>query len=240
MNQRVLKLLIGSILGIFLGVGYLAFRLSDLLTEVSPPKIEYNLSYHKKGFFKEVFKGCNWFGYKRQIKEACVANNSTTRNFAVQVAGESQGEYNLGQVCDLFDYYRENWKYVNDPTGAEYISPAHESIRNNFNGDCDDFAVLMCTSVISIGGEARINMATNARSGHAFTEVNLGITSFKLISEYLVWRYNGVDEIHYRKDQQGNLWLNLDWFASNPGGKYFDFNRNTIYYPIQQFCESFD
>ncbi|NBW60091.1 MAG: transglutaminase domain-containing protein [Crocinitomicaceae bacterium] len=204
-----------------------------------PPTIDFTVSKHEKKFLKELFKDCNLSGDKRQLVEACNYSNSRLRNKAVSIAGKDAGSYNLGQICDIFDHCYNNWKYVNDPKGNEIVEYASNTISNGLNGDCDDFAVLVCSMVLSIGGEARINFAYGQNGAHAFTEVNIGKTE---VGDYISKRYERVYDssgIWTRTDKDGNKWLNLDWFAKHPGGKYFDYTHGTTFYIIQQYCNDF-
>lgn len=213
--------------------------ITDITTSIPPPPIDFKISTQEKKFLNELFKDCNISGEKKQLIKACNYLDPILRNNAVNIAGKSPGTYNLGQVCDLFDYCYLNWKYVNDPKTTEVIEMASNTISNGLNGDCDDFAVLLCSLILAIGGEARINYAYGDNGGHAFTEVNIGTTS---IEEYLFARYprsDGENSIWTRVDKQGNHWLNLDWFAKYPGGKYFAYNRGTTFYIIQQYCNNF-
>jgi len=236
--ERKHKLVIfGGIFGLILAGGLIFYQ--EFIAVPKPPKITFDLSRHKKGILQEFFKLCNWKGYKGELVRACNYSNPKVRNYAVQLAGTSSGEFNIGQVCNVFDHFYSNWKYVNDPPNQEYVAKASESIENNFNGDCDDFAVLMCASILAIGGEARLNFAHNSESGHAFVEINLGQTNINAIIDYLTRRYRIHGSIWYRVDYQGNNWLNLDWFALHPGGKYFNFDAGTSFYPIQDFCQDF-
>jgi hypothetical protein len=34
--------------------------------------------------------------------------------------------------------------------------------------------------------------------------------------------------------------LNLDWFAENPGGEYFDYKIGYTFYILNKFCETID
>ena len=217
---------------------------NETVTEIEepippPPTIDFAVSRHEKKFLKELFKDCNSSGDKRQLVEACNYSNSTVRNNAVSIAGQSPGSYNLGQICDIFDHCYNGWKYVNDPKGNEIYESASNTISNGLNGDCDDFAVLVCSMVLSIGGEARINFAYGQNEGHAFTEVNIGNTE---VDEYISARYKSVYDnsgIWTRSDEDGNKWLNLDWFANHPGGKYFDYTHGTTFYIMQKYCNDF-
>ena len=44
-----------------------------------------------------------------------------------------------------------------------------------------------------------------------------------------------VDYIHYTPDKSGGIWLNLDWNSQYPGGKYIDFTKRTIFYPMEGY-----
>jgi len=204
-----------------------------------PPTIDFTVTKHEKKFIRELFKDCNLSGEKRQLVDACNYSNSILRNNAVSIAGQNEGSYNLGQICDIFDFCYNNWKYVNDPKGNEVVEYASNTISNGLNGDCDDFAVLVCSMILSIGGEARINFAYGQNGGHAFAEVNIGKTE---IEEYISKRYKKVYDhsgIWTRTDKEGNSWLNLDWFAKHPGGKYFEYTHGTTFYIIQEYCNDF-
>ena len=202
-----------------------------------PPRISFNVSRQRQTFIKDLFKGCNLSGEKKQLIEACNFSSPEVRDFAIRVAGNSPGTFNLGQVCDMFDQCFTNWKYVNDPKGENYVSKASETIMNNFTGDCDDFAVIICSSIMAIGGEARISYAYKGKKGHAFTEVNLGNTPQEIITNYLSKRYK-LKLVNGKKDKSGNWWVNLDWFAGCPGGPYFKYSHGQRFYVLQNFCES--
>lgn len=205
-----------------------------------PPEIIYEVSKHQKELIVELTKKCNYSGNKSELAEACDYKN--VRNIGVILAGNSQGEFNLGQICEIWDYSRKKWRYVNDPV-TSFVSSASNTIKADYSGDCDDFAVLICSLLISIGGEARINYAVNTESGHAFTEVNIGKTDLAKIENYIEKKYNITfsqnNKINYRLDREGNRWLNLDWFSRYPGGEYFNFTSGTSYYVLHDYCENF-
>jgi len=235
-NSRIIPIVIILIIILFFGLAWLFDNPSKLIT---PPKIEYTQSKVQENFWGKLLKTCNWTGYKKKLKIACNYTDPSVRNYNVRLASSSPGEFNIGQVCDIFDHYFQNWKYVDDPTGVEYVALASESIFTNFSGDCDDFAVLMTASIISIGGEARLNFADDGNSGHAFSEVNLGTTDIHQVLNYLSIRYLGNTTYHYREDDFGNKWLNLDWFGNHPGGKYFDSRNETMFYVLQNYCQDY-
>jgi hypothetical protein len=202
-----------------------------------PPRISFNISTQRQTFIKDIFKGCNLSGDKKQLIDACNFSSLEVRDFAIRVAGNSAGTYNLGQVCDIFDRCFTNWKYVNDPKGENYIALASETLANNFTGDCDDFAVLVCSSIMAIGGEARISYAYKGKKGHAFAEINLGNTPQEIVTDYLVKRYK-LKTVNGKRDKLKNWWINLDWFGSSPGGPYFKYSHGQRFYILQNYCET--
>ena len=208
----------------------------------TPTKILYKVTQSYNNNWDDLFNKNNISKDLQTLVTSCDFSNKTVRNLAVKIAGKSQGEFNIGQICNIFDYCYDNWKYVNDPPTEEYNSKASESIENGFNGDCDDFAVLMCSMIIAVGGEARINYAYSNESGHAFTEVNIGYTDENQIVSYLQTRYRNdydINNIWKRKDSNGNNWLNLDWQSKHPGGQYFKYNNGTCFYVLQKFSFNF-
>ncbi len=183
---------------------------------------------------------------KRTYVKKSNYTNKTLRNYAVGlVNSQNEGYINIGQVCDLFDHFYNNWTYVNDPNGQEYVASASETIKNNLYGDCDDFAVVLCSAIIAIGGEARIGNGCSSGQGcHAWAEVNIGNENTEEIIKYLSNRYglSAENTIWWIKGHydSNNRWLNLDWFASFPGGELFDVTHNgSWFYILQNHCIDF-
>jgi hypothetical protein len=201
-----------------------------------PPKIVFKRS----GFLptpQEYIEHYNITGEMRELIIACDYNNKTVRNNSVALVATSPGEFNLGQVCDIFDFCFQNWSYVNDPISRDYYAKASETLRNGLNGDCDDFAILLCSAILAVGGEARISFTYDSSSGHAFTEVNIGTTDRRAVAKYLTARY-GHSDLWHKEDGSGNWWLNLDWQASYPGGQYFKYNHGTMFNIIQNIYQN--
>lgn len=171
-----------------------------------------------------------------KLIEAVDFDNPVTNDYAVRLASYFPGEYNIGQVCQIYDYIVQRWKYVSDSDKKENFRSASRSINNDLAGDCDDFAILIAAMIESIGGDARISFAYNESGGHAFTEVLA--TNSKEDMQLIVDEINGIYgtnsfRIYYYPDQYGRCWLNLDWFGNqrHPGGEYFNFTKRIIYYP---------
>ncbi len=181
----------------------------------------------------------------RNIKAAMDIENPITRKFSLQLAASYPGEYNIDQVCKIFDYLYKNWKYVNDPRGIDYLSKASMTISNNLSGDCDDFAILLAATIESIGGKTRISYAVNnSGDGHAFTEVYFRDDPqviYKRINYHfqnifeLLFGISRVKQIYYTSDNLKGIWLNLDWNSKFPGGQYFDYRSRVIYYPRENY-----
>jgi len=171
------------------------------------------------------------------IRDAMDSRNPVTRDTAVSLIKRTHGgTFNLAQVCDLWDTVYKNWTYVDDPRGDEYFSPASRTIELGFKGDCDDFAIVVAAMIESVGGSARVVTAQNSTSGHAYPEVYIGNTSakFEAAAAYIRQRYHVTDVgCHITTGEGGpRYWLNLDWWSSHPGGKFFaDDGVRIAYYP---------
>lgn len=191
-------------------------------------------TYHDNGQRNDLYltNNCEW--NCNVLSYVCDFNSSITRSFATQIAKKSPGEYNIGQVCEIYKYLRTRWKYVSDPRGREYLALASESIAGTkLGGDCDDFAILMYSVITAIGGKARINFAWNVveKTGHAYTEVFLNdFDESSLIKDIQKqFPYVTVTELWYSESSSGK-WLNLDWTAEYPGGPYFKANEIMRYH----------
>lgn len=183
--------------------------------------------------------------YLQKLMTAMDIENETTRIFTLNVAAKYPGDYNIAQICSVYDELFSNWKYVNDPRGSEYIAKASMTIKAELKGDCDDFAILMATMIESIGGKTRIVAAFGEDGNHAYAEVFMGArdkmedyleTINEHYSDYFFRRHGvrKVSEIHYHVDNNGNAWMNLDWTSEYPGGPYFEAERLVIYHPRER------
>ena len=167
------------------------------------------------------------FPNKSKIIDAVDFTNPKVRNFALyattkhfkDIRGFKENR-KLIQCFAVFKEIRNNWNYVNDPKGREYIAYASESLQH-FSGDCDDHAILMAASIKAIGGTPRIIHT----GGHLYPEMLIGNkndleTAIYLIKEELFTQESHNQQIHYHIDERGQIWLNLDYTATYPGGKF--------------------
>ncbi len=167
------------------------------------------------------------FPNKSQIIDAVEYNNPQVRNFALlattkhfkDVKGYQQ-QRKMIQCFAVFKEIRNRWNYVNDPKGREYIAHATESLQH-FSGDCDDHAILMSACIRAIGGTPRIIHT----GGHLYPEMLVGTkadleNANYLIKEVLFVNESRGKEIHYHIDERNQVWLNLDYTATFPGGPF--------------------
>jgi hypothetical protein len=99
-------------------------------------------------------------------------------------------------------------------------------------GNCDDFAILMASLIASLGGSTRITFAANASSieGHAYCEVFLGQDNDSQVNDLINWtkaEYS-LTEIPGLNKTGNEVWMNLDWWAANLGGPYFEGDRRMV------------
>lgn len=159
------------------------------------------------------------------LSRTCDYTNSITKSFANLLASKAEGEFNVKQICEIYSYLRNKWKYVNDPSDNEYVAYASESIADShLSGDCDDFTVLMASSILAVGGKACINTASQGNSGHAFAEVDVSQFSLEevesVVKEFFGGNISMPEHLFFRRGM-GAVWMNLDWQTMFPGGKYW-------------------
>lgn len=165
------------------------------------------------------------------------------RSLAAAIIEEKHsGPFNLAQVCDVYDYLRENWLELEDPNNRELVAPA-PAVLEMPAGDCDDFCVALSAAISSVNGVTRVTFAyDSANRGHAYTEVCLGKhPNMRKIEQYLSARYDLPEDTEFntRTDQAGYVYLNLDWSAPYPGGPYFDAIKGVLYWPGADYCVEF-
>ena len=188
---------------------------------------------------KVVFTGTRSLGTDQEIINAIDYKNPTVRDFAVQATNEyfedqqrTKMKYRiLVQCLAVFKKINDNWNYVSDPQDEEYIAKASESVRL-LAGDCDDHSILMAAAIKSIGGVPRLIYT----EGHIYPEILIGNKKdfeqmSSLIRKKLFVQECGGRTIHYHKDASGDIWLNLDYTAGYPGGKFMGSEVIEALYP---------
>lgn len=170
------------------------------------------------------------FPNKSKVLRAIDFDNPKVRNFALsattkhfadlkRIKGYSQYRTTI-QCFAVFKEIKTRWNYVNDPKGNDYIASASESLQH-FSGDCDDHAILMAAGVKAVGGVPRLIHTDE----HIYPEMLIGNQRdldnvIFLIKKVLFVEESKNKEIHYHIDERGQIWLNLDYTAYYPGGKF--------------------
>jgi hypothetical protein len=167
------------------------------------------------------------FPNKSKIINAIEYQNPKIRNFAVMATSKHfkniKGYSDYRTIIQCFAVFKEinnRWNYVNDPKNDDYIASASESL-NYFAGDCDDHSILIAASVKAIGGTPRLIHT----KGHIYPEILIG--SLKdlekvnfLIKNVLFVNESHGKQLHYHVDERGQIWMNLDYTATYPGGPF--------------------
>lgn len=168
------------------------------------------------------------FRNSAKFKAAVVPANPSVRNFSVVISLKHFNDPYLnrryGQVIRYFSIFKEiknRWNYVYDPGKVEYYAPASESIVH-LSGDCDDYAILMATCIMSVGGESRIVRTI----GHVYPEVKIchkqDFIKYNLLIRQLFEKESKNKDIFYHEDEEGYVWLNFDYTDRYPGGKFMN------------------
>ena len=167
------------------------------------------------------------FPNKSKIINAIEYQNPKIRNFAIKATSQhfkdikGYAEYRtLIQCFAVFKEINSKWNYVSDPKAGDYIATATESLLY-FSGDCDDHSILMAASIKAIGGTPRLIHT----KGHIYPEILIGSNmdlekvNF-LIKNVLFPHESSGKKLFYHVDERGQIWMNLDYTATYPGGPF--------------------
>lgn len=124
-----------------------------------------------------------------------------------QIQSEHQGDYNILQVCEAYEWVRRNVEYMLD--NGDYWQSAEETMSLR-TGDCEDNSILLASIIKDLGGYARVNII----EAHAFATVFVGHNSSDLAQleeaiESYYWVPSGSLRINYLIDSMG-YWLMVD------------------------------
>lgn len=161
----------------------------------------------------------------RLVKAKVQYKDSVVRNFAVQHSLENFDEFNykyrqLTRYFSLFKYINFNFKYVADAQRDEYYATPRETILNGLGGDCDDHSILMAAALMSIGATCRLVII----EGHMYPELYIGDKKDFEIAQAAIIQFfedEKIDRIYYHEND-GQYWINLDYTANYPGGRYMN------------------
>ncbi|MFP5042453.1 hypothetical protein [Parasediminibacterium sp. JCM 36343] len=212
----------------------------DLLNFYNDSRLVFtNMQTNRNGNF--VYVGYKGLSTDKDILNAIDYNNPLVRDFAVSAANASfrkeqqitgkDNNWQFIQSLAVFKKIRTNWNYVSDPAGEEYFAKASESIKL-LAGDCDDYAILTAACIKSIGGECRLVCI----NGHIYPELLIGSKqTFDNLAILIAKKLFPIEtkgkKLNYHLDDKGNVWLNLDYTAPYPGGKFMGNDVIEYIYP---------
>jgi PKD repeat protein len=140
-----------------------------------------------------------------------------------------------------------NWTFVSDWSGSDVFQYSNYTLRmgnevgSSGKGDCDDFSILLASLIESIGGTPRVIFAYSPTGGHAYTEVYLGKSNSKDLDRMMKWlrtKYNTTDVSIHADPENGDVWLNMDWWkdssgATRPGGPFYQATHHILIYTLE-------
>lgn len=148
------------------------------------------------------------------------------------------------QVCSLWKHTYNSWYYIHDPNAlTDTWRTAEETIDLFFNnggkyysGDCDDFAILNCALVKSIGLPTRFIAAggiNGSRIGHAYAEFFVEDAEWAFAHNNILsfFQLPSSTEIAYKPGSYKGVkgrWVNLDWWAPHVGGIFYPGKREIV------------
>ena len=137
------------------------------------------------------------------------------RGTAVVLAKRFEGNYNVYQLCEIFEYVKVNISYVNDPKGNENYWACPDETLELGAGDCEDQALLVASMITSISGTTRVYLTDT----HAFAAVYIGAsdTIRDGILEAMDTYYGTKLSYTWFEDDLG-FWLVLDPISSMHSG----------------------
>jgi hypothetical protein len=161
----------------------------------------------------------------RQLKRTVDHTDPVVRNFAVRHSiryfNDAYSTYGpLVRYVSLFKSINQQFKYVPDPVSAEYYATARETIENELAGDCDDYTILMIAVMTSLGARVRMVLLKD----HVYPELYGGDPdAFKIFQTAMkqLFREENPKGLYYR-EENGQIWINLDYTARHPGGPYME------------------
>lgn len=116
---------------------------------------------------------------KNIIKQS--AHNNEVIKVARQIVQDVDAKDFYGEANAIYNFVRDNSRYVRDPLGLEHIQTPLVAISgwNNgeiFQGDCDDYTVLLLSLLMAIGFPVKLIAASytpDKKLTHVYGAVNI-------------------------------------------------------------------
>lgn len=83
------------------------------------------------------------------------------RETAINIVRNVREKYKIGEVKAIFNWVKDNIRYVGDVTGRDSYHTARRVLSLRA-GDCDDFTILLCSLLASIGYEVGVRIISNS------------------------------------------------------------------------------
>lgn len=181
---------------------------------VIEPKISYDCTrLNAQTASDETVARCNLYNYCDKME----AYDITVRKSATDAISQHLNQaYSTSQLIDVYSWAKNNVAYQNVPLDDFAPYRPSETITLK-SGDCKNYAAVISSMILSIGGSARIVVVPSCI--HAFAEVYIG-KDYSLIdnlAQEIKERYQQDIEINVIKDAQG-YWLILDGAGANYAG----------------------
>ncbi|HEC76460.1 MAG TPA: transglutaminase domain-containing protein [Thermoplasmatales archaeon] len=166
----------------------------------------------------------NYYIYFDKINEMVNPDEKIIREKASEIASNYGKNYNIAQVCAIYEWIYENVEYKND-TDDKWTSPSYAILCG---GDCEEFAMLFSAMVNAIGGTTRIYITDN----HAFSSVYIGKNLDLLDS---INSYYGSNLTYAFLEDEFGYWLVADplssfYLGGLPVGGVVEEKNNIRYY----------
>ena len=235
--QNFILISVGCLL-LFLGIGTITdqYRFSDLLFDYKSVTNSLSRSPEMEEIAVSRLRP---FQRSQEIFQAIDYNNPVVRNFAhnaIEKSNFDAGKYfkyrTIIQSFAVFKQVKQRWNYVSDPENEDYFAKASETIENAANGkslmgDCDDYSIVMAACIKAIGGKVRLVRTT----GHLYPEILIDSRQDLEDIDYIISNDlfpDAVDRknLFFHVDEKDRIWLNLDYTAHYPGGRFL--NPNVI------------
>jgi uncharacterized Zn finger protein (UPF0148 family) len=132
------------------------------------------------------------------------------------------------RAAAIFEYIKQNVKYVPDPLKYDYVAPPLETLEAG-GGDCEDQAVLYASMCEAVRIPVRLVICRSIdRKGHCLAQVNFGaVTNERAFLEKLkvFYKYRTTGKtFSWEKDEAGQAWV----FADPAMGSYFGDKSNLV------------
>lgn len=208
----VLVLLYGSVFGEY-GIGRFVTDYRNLISNMKESDAPIST-------LKEALTPDNTYKYQAIVEKVnvfeSVGNKSNALANSFNFYIDEYPEYeNIIKCLSVFKETKAQWVYIKDLD--VYHADAIESLES-MSGDIDDYAILMCALIKSIGEEVRIKNV----DGVFHPELCIGSKKDKsrvksLIKTDLFLKESKNQEIEFESDAEGRIWLSLSYYGDFPG-----------------------